>query len=304
MVFLDRIRTLPPRRPVVSGGGSYSIGTAAMVYDELCPLDDDYSLYLVWNGVKQEDGVRSIEVVGFGDLRPRIRPEYFEAMRALSRIRFGDLVSLIRAVNTFQALGSEALPALRAYRDLCRALSFEDARKHGLDELLLVPVVQLLSAKPQFFPQDDSDVRDPGPGSWPRFPYCLEHDIPFLVSTGVSSVGPRPDVTRLLGADVVPRAAPLAPTLDPVEAAETLLTSPRWEEFLRFQSAGVGDRQKKTIRRQAIETLAPVYRPPDEFRPKSCCGDPSEAEWRQIVEEVRALGVHWDPAHQEFIRSR
>jgi hypothetical protein len=172
-----------------------------------------------------------------------------------------------------------------------------------MEEHLIVPVVQLLNAKPRFIPVGDSGLRDPGSVSWPLFPYCLEHDIPFSVSEGGLFTGGEPDVTRLLGADVVPRTAPLTPTLDPVMAAEALLTSPRWTEFLRFQTVGVGDRQKKLIRRQAIETLAPVYRPPDEFRPKSCCGDPSEAEWRQIVEEVRALGLRWDPARQDFIRS-
>jgi hypothetical protein len=96
-----------------------------------------------------------------------------------------------------------------------------------------------------------------------------------------------------------------------VELLETLVSSQRWESLLSAESIGImkqdaggAKRLRLLVRSQALEALAPVYRPPQDFYPKNCCEDPSEAEWRRVVEEVRALGIHWNAQLQEFVRSR
>jgi hypothetical protein len=103
----------------------------------------------------------------------------------------------------------------------------------------------------------------------------------------------------------------LTPTLDPVEAVEKLTASPRWEALLaasdRFTPAPSRKQAaqlKLLMREQALQALAPVYTPPPDEPPQDCCKDPSEVRWARIVEEVRALRLRWDPARQDFVRSR
>jgi hypothetical protein len=315
--FLNRIRTLPPRRPANLGGGGYQIGDAPMVYDELYSLDETFDLYLIWNGKDQEQGVRSVEVVSFADLRPGIKPEYFNALQALNRCPSAmnywsfDPVLVVRAVNAFWAMGAQAAPALRAYLDLARRLPLEEARKYSVDEFRLFPVVQLLGKRPSPFLLGNGGVADPGPDSWPQFPLTLEQDIPFMVVSGYSLGGKPEDIAGRLGPDFTLRAGPLIPGGNPVELLETLVSSQRWESLLSAESIGImkqdaggAKRLRLLVRSQALEALAPVYRPPQDFYPKNCCEDPSEAEWRRVVEEVRALGIHWNAQLQEFVRSR
>jgi hypothetical protein len=315
--FLDGIRRLPPRRPRSLGGGSYQIGNQPKVDTDLFALDETFDLYLVWNGKDQEQGIRSVEVVGFVDLRPKIKPEYFDALQALHRCPSArsywsfDPVLVVRAVNAFLALGTEAGPALRSYRDLARGLSFGEARKYSIDECRIFPVIQLLGTRPSPFLLGNGGVANPGSGTWPYFPLALERDIPFMVVSGYTLLGQPEDVIGRLGPPLALRSERLVPGGNPVEVAQMLTTSPRWEALLSAESAGIpkqdargAARLKWLVRSQALEALAPVYHRPDEYVPKNCCEDPSEASWRQMAEEVRALGIRWDRERQDFVRSR
>lgn len=315
--FLDRIRVLPPRRPRHAGGGSYSLRGGATVYDDLYPLDETDDLYVVWNDRDPEKGIRSVEVVGFPDLRARIKPEHFDALQAVHRSPTAgnswsfDPVLLIRAVNAVRSLGAEAVPALKAYADLARKLPFEESRKYSLDEYRLFPIVQLHSRAPAPFKLGAALVAAPGADTWPLFPLVLEQDVPFSVVPGYDLGGKPEDVVGRLGSAFALRAAPLAPAVDPVAAVEALTASPRWaalaaaaEPWTPEQMTRGMKELKRLVRRQAVEALAPVYRPSEDDASGSCCGDPSEADWRRVVEEVRALGLRWDPARQDFVRSR
>ncbi|HEV3028845.1 MAG TPA: hypothetical protein VG457_14800, partial [Planctomycetota bacterium] len=242
--FLDRIRSLPPRRPRSIGGGSYQVGGHPPVYDDLYPLDDLYDLYVIWNGKEPDEGIRSLEIVGFPDLQPRIPPEYFEALQAVHRSPSAwnswsfDPVLLLRAVNTLEALGDGARSALRAYSDLAHTLSFEEQRKYTIDEYRLFPIVQLHSKNPSPFALGNGGVSDPGPATWPLFPMTLEGGVPFLVVQDYTLVGQLEDVRRRLGADFRLRPTPLAPESNPVEAAEALFQSPRWAALLGASDPG------------------------------------------------------------------
>jgi len=316
--FLDRIRPLPPRRPRSGGGGAYQLPGRPMVFDDLFPLDGTFDLYVVWNGKGPEDGARSLEVVGFGDLKPRIPPEYYEPVLALHRSPTPrdawsvDPVLLVRAVNALRALGPRARAALAAYVELDRGLSFEERRKYAIDVYRILPVLQLLGPSPRAFGVGGAGgLADPGPALWPLFPLAVEQGVPFLVQTEYLAAGPGEDVSKRLGAALEVRAEPLEPAGNPAEAAEALMASPRWGALLEAsdpwnpkQTARGAKDLKMLVRTQALAALASVYRPPDDFVPKNCCEDPSEGAWRQVLEDVRALGVRWDPGRQDFVRSR
>ena len=315
--FLDRIRVLPPRRPRNAGGGSYSVRGGATVYDDLYPLDETYDLYVVWNDREPGKGIRLVEVVGFPDLKPKIKPEYFDVLQAVHRSPTAgnswsfDPVLLIRAVNAVRSLGAEASPALKAYADLARQLPFEESRKYSVDEYRLFPIVQLHSRAPVPFKLGSSLVANPGVETWPLFPLVLEQDIPFSVVPGYDLAGKPEDVVGRLGSAFSLRSAPLVPAVNPVDAVEALTASPRWAALATAAEPWTPEQMlrgmkelKMLVRRQAIEALAPVYRPSEDEGPRNCCGDPSEADWRRVVEEVRALALRWDPARQDFVRSR
>ena len=313
--FLDRLRELPPRTPRSAGGGCYQRGSQALVFDDLFPLDDTFSLYLVWNGRDPSQGIRSVEIVGFQDLRPRIPPDLYDAVLAVHRSPTAvqpwsiDPVLLVRAVNTLQPLGARARLALTAYLDLARGLSFEEQRKHAVDVSRILPVVQLLGTSPAAFGLGPGGLGDPGPALWPLFPLTLEQGLPFLVEPQDLPGASPEEVLHRLGPGFTVRSSLLVPTGNPVEAAETLFHSPRWTALLEVsepghprQSVRGAKELRMLVRSQALEALAPVYRPPEDFIPKNCCEDPSEGAWREVVEQVRALGIRWDPERQDFVR--
>jgi hypothetical protein len=288
-----------------------------MVFDDLFSLDGTFDLYLVWNGREQEKGIRSVEVVSFQDLKPRLPPEFYEAVLAVHRSPTAnnpwsiDPVLLVRAVNTLQSLGARATGALKAYVELAKGLSFEEQRKHAIDVSRILPVVQLLGTKPVAFGLGSGGGADPGPALWPLFPLTVEEGLPFLVETQDHPAARPAEVLNRLGPDFTVRAGPLVPAGNPVDAADALFHSPRWTALLQAsdpgqprQSVRGAKELRMLVRNQALEALAPVYQPPEEFVPKNCCEDPSEGAWREVVEQVRALGIRWDPGRQDFVRSR
>jgi hypothetical protein len=315
--FLDGLRVLPPHHPFHVLGGSYGLQGENYVFDDLYTLDESFNLYVVWNGRDPKSGVRSAEVVGFVDLRSKFRPEHFEGLQAVHRsasvgFRWAfDQVLLIRAVNAVRSLGPEAAPALRAYASIARSLPFQEARKYDLDVNRLFAVIQLLCSNPSPFGLGDGGVAYPGPSTWPLFPMTLEGGVPFIVVTGYLLEGVAEDPVRRLGAGFTLGTEPLAPTMNPVEAVEALTSSPRWDALMTardpYHEAPTNRQAKELkmlVRRQALEALASVYRPPEDFVPKNCCEDPSEGAWREVVEQVRALQLRWDPERQDFVRSR
>jgi len=315
--FLDRIRKLPPRRPRNAGGGSYELGSRGWVYDDLYPLDEIYDLYIVWNDKARESGIRSVEVVGFPDLRAKINPGHFNALMALHRSPPAencwsfDPVLLLRAINALRELGSEAQPALRSYVDLARRLPFEERRKYSLDETRLFPVLQIHSTSPSPFRLGAGGVSNPGAATWPLFPLVLEGDLPFIVVMDYFRAGKGEDPSGRLGPGFVLRAAPMSPGTNPVEAVEALTASSRWVALLEASdsenpkpTAQRAKQLRQLIRSQALEALAPIYSPPPDEPLQDCCKDPDEIRWTRVVQEVRALGIRWDPGRQDFIRTR
>src|SRR6185295_3498183 len=139
----------------------------------------------------------------------------------------------------------------------------------------------------------------------------LEKDNPFIVVTGYFSTGPGSNAMEHLEAGDVVRPAPLAPSVDPVQAVEELTFSPRWEALI---NATDDHHPKQTregaqsllwlVRREALHAIDHLYTPPPPEDPADCCKDPSEVAWRRIVDEVRALGIRWDASRQDFVRSR
>jgi hypothetical protein len=317
--FVQEIRRPRLRLPFQDGGGAFQVGRQPTVHFDRYPLDESFDLEVVWVG-ENRNGLKSAEVLGILDFRSRINPELFHAVELLHRCPSAlkmwdfDAVRVIRTVNALQKLGGRSRSALKAYCDLCRASSVEEQLRYGLDEFRILPVVQLLYEGRNGMPNfriGDGGLAVPGPDSWPLFPLALERDNPFFVVTGYSSAGAPASASEHLSLGDSLRSAPLSPAVDPIQAVEELTASPRWQALL---NAADPDHPRTTragaeqllwlVRREALHALEPIYTPPEEEPPAGCCKDPSEVQWRRIVDEVRALGIRWDPGLQDFIRSR
>jgi hypothetical protein len=313
--YLERVR-VHGRLPLREYQGTFRTGTEGEKHYNRYRLDDDFDLFVAW----KEEGKQllSAEVSGFWDLHDRVDPELFPALRHLHRAQGAedlwsyDPVLLIRAVNALLALGGKAHSALTAYNDLSQRMRFEEHLKYGIQTERLLPVEWLVLARPPLSRQEIVQFPDPlampDAKSWPLFPFTLEEGLPFLVN-GLST--PPLNPSRPAISEAALRVGLLTPTLDPVEAVEKLTASPRWEALLnasdrfnppttRKQAAQL----KLLVRAQALQALAPVYTPPPDELPQDCCKDPSEVRWARILEEVRALHLWWDPARQDFVRSR
>ena len=295
--FLDDIRVPSPHRPGNPGGGWYS-------------LDEDFSLYVVWKEETATQGIRSSELTCFSDLRDQVAPDLFEALRAIHQspsphegLSFGSL-RLIRAVNVLQPLGRErALKALWEYN----RLACSDLRKYGMDEYRILPIIQLLFESPggrmPEFRLGVGDIEFRPDEDWPLFPIALVKDVPFMMMSGYTLAGrPQPASSHLRLKLGPLRAAPLAPPVSPLEAADDLTQSDAWKA-LRLGPGNEG-RKRWQIRRQALGALASVFAPRPEETSNDCCVDPTEAQWRATVERARSAVILWSPELQDFIIGR
>jgi len=305
--YLDGIRT---HQSGFLRGGAFSEGPGPAVWFSLYSLDATWNLYVVWNGEESADGIRSLEVAGFCELRPRMDPALLAAVTAIHQaptaqdgLRF-DPRSLIRAVNVLHALGKErALQALRAYDQLCGELSRGDRNKYHLDEYRILPIVQILFSHPTPFRLGEADVSNPGKPHWPLFPLALVDDVPFLVVSGYSLAGLGERPSHRLTDDLGPmRGEPLAPRRIALEASDELIQSAAWKA-LKLEPCTVG-RKTWQIRTQALTSMSSVFALRREEKSNDCCVDPTEEQWHAAVERAKASGLIWSPEIQDFILGR
>jgi len=314
--YLEGIR-VRVRRPFRSYQGTIRKGAEPGKHYNRYVLDEDFELFVTW----KEEGRLPVlaEVVGLWDLKgrlDRVDPAFYPALQQVHRAPTAedlwdyDPIRLIRAVNAVRALGEKAAAALAAYEGLSRDLSSEEVPKYGVNPSRVLAVAWLVFARPPLqrasIVQLPEELPVPDAKAWPLFPFTLEQGLPFLVN---SFSGGSLDLKKPGIADR--RAAPLEPALDPVEAVEQLLASPRWEALLTATdrvraplTRKEGTQLKFLVREQALQALASVYTPPPDEPPKDCCRDPQEVRWARIVEEVRALRLRWDPRRQDFVPSR
>lgn len=306
-----RVRT---RQPFRGYSGTFRRGNEPERDYTRYVLDEDFNLFVV----REPNGGRflSAEVTGFWDLRDRVDPALFPALRHLHRAPIVadlwdyDPVLLIRAVNAVRSLGEKAGAALAAYDELSSRLRPPESQKYGLQTDRLLPVAWLVFEKPPFGPRqyglEPRPMAIPDPALWPLFPFTAEEGVPFVLGEVVaSSIDPAKYAAGTL------RPGLLAPAVDPAEAVERLVSSRAWQILLTTTDAlhPLMTRKEATqlthlVREQALRAVAPFYTPPPDEDPQDCCKDPQDVRWARIREEVRALRLRWDPDRQDFVRSR
>lgn len=251
----------------------------------------------------------AVKIVGLADLKGEIKPELYEAVRAIHRSPGAagefDPVNLIRAVNTLQAVGEEkALAALEAYHRLCGTPC---RTWHRLDRERIYWIARLLYV-----------ARDPGQTiRGPRlgepvvevakgheigafFPLVVHLDVPFHVNPAYAGSGAAPEdpmeYVRYCKRVGRFRDAPLKPSPDPIAAAQRLLDSGRLEGLGRGAKMVTG-----MIQRQALNAAGNVIGDPAKWSERGRC---TEAEWEAVLQASRNARPRWDAEVGDFVAEK
>jgi hypothetical protein len=207
-------------------------------------------------------------------------------------------VELIRAVNALQPLGKErALKVLEEYLDLTRGGGYWS------DEEIVFWIIRLL-----FEPIQASD-RIPSPAiavflddrelpdamKWPLSPMALQDDVPFMLGRQIG-MGGHPehpsshiDWARLHG---VIRKQPLAPTADPLAAAEAILQSRRFKALDKPSR----DQATRAIRSQALAMATDLVQPKDGRKPVD------DEQWNSRLKKAAEDRIQWDAKSEQFAK--
>lgn len=138
--------------------------------------------------------------------------------------------------------------------------------------------------------------------TWPFFPLAPVNDLPFLLVGGYR-VGGALNLggwlARCAGVGEV-RRDPLIPRSSPVDAADTLIASPKWRLLVPETRR---PRYIAMIRGQALRAAAPAVGIPEEAGETLATRDPAEAEilWNDYAAAVRSRALRWDAATGRFI---
>jgi hypothetical protein len=140
----------------------------------------------------------------------------------------------------------------------------------------------------------------------PRFPICLQGDIPFLL----------PDVCRHRGNSERPeahfsyfkahgkmRARQLMPTDAPMEALAAIIGSPGWKAFAESDlDRKWGEKKNASARLQCevLNLLNSVYRLKPADADYGWCLTEGEARREQIMRDVSNLKIRWNPTEQQY----
>ncbi len=199
-------------------------------------------------------------------------------------------VHLIRAVNALQRLGKDrALATLEQYQQF--AGMENQSSVYWIIRLLFEPITL--------------DERQEGPTSvglthsvdWPLAPMAMAGDVPFMPMHGVMFSSSLPNgEEQIIWArrHGVIRDEPLCPSMNPLEAADTILRSAQFAQVGEY-SHDDGTRQ---AREQAMAMVADLLPPID-------AGPYDDAEqdrqWRERVSQSIELGITWDAEREEFV---
>jgi hypothetical protein len=205
-------------------------------------------------------------------------------------------VELIRAVNALQPLGKErALAVLEEYVALTRRFDYFS------DQEIVFWIIRLL------FEPIRLDDRIPVPAiavflvdrgsaealQWPLNPMAVSAGVPFMVGWHVAMGGhPEAPSSHILWARLhgVIRDDPLAPTANPLAAAEAILEGRSFkalDDFSRAQATGA-------IRSQALAMVEGVLQ---SNRAREGAGDDG---WSASLKAAAERGIRWDATRQQF----
>jgi hypothetical protein len=253
----------------------------------------------------------SYRIVGLDDLRAKIDPALFDAVRLIHRSpKMGDEfdpVRLIQAVNKLQAMGDEqANQALREYDTLCRTNPCDVW--NNLDPERIIWIARLL-----YPPKPNDSIPEPAlgmpdvsaqPHTLPLFPLALQNDIPFCTVSGYLLGGVPEDALEYLSLcrhHGVFRAAPLTPSTDPLTACDALWKSTDIQS-LKPEMSRLSDVQNR-LRLQALVGAAAVTGDPSALVGQTwmySCGD---RPWAKALAAASQRPVQWDPKSMDFVAS-
>lgn len=210
-------------------------------------------------------------------------------------------VDLIRAVNALRLLGKQrALAMLEKYVELLgeHPTLVEQEVIFWIIRLLFEPVSLRDSIPVPAIGMHLLSPDDPESALWPLNPMELVNDIPFMVGTPSGFDGeyesPTVHISRIRVPCVI-REHPLSPTLNPLVAAEMLLSSPK------FQRLGNLDRKSaiESIRKQALAMVPDLLEP---LPVRRFFDNPSDnTVWQERLAKARALRIEWDPQADRFV---
>jgi hypothetical protein len=214
---------------------------------------------------------------------------------------------LIHAVNALHALGKEqALARMREYIVMTQTPPIEwwyfDERPvvAWIATLLFEPIEHETLLPPLFgggYAEDDSAYYE----NWPQFPWAVVHDVPFQIQF-FDELGEQgyeiPLHLDWVERHCVLREEPLQPSVNPLVAAEIILSSPQVSALEGFDREQV----ESALRDQAMSMVEGLL-PPIEFPRGSFGGWDTEAQiqWHDRVEQSIELGITWDEERQEFV---
>jgi hypothetical protein len=206
-------------------------------------------------------------------------------------------VGLIRAVNALQPLGKErALTVLEEYAESARAPGYfsDEEIVFWIVHLLFEPVRLGDRIPPPAIGVFLADREAPEAGKWPLDPMAVHADVPFMLGHQIGGSGPTEtpwDRTRWVRLHGVVRDARLAPTMNPLAAAEAI------QQSRRFKALDPFTREQATagIRAQALAMVKGLLPPRDER------ARVDDAEWRSYLKRAADAGIRWDGKREQFV---
>lgn len=243
----------------------------------------------------------SVSVVGIADLKSKIDPGLYEAVRVIHRSpgisAFGfDPVNLIRAVNYLQGLGeAKAVAALEEYSRVCE--TNQGMVWHQLDSERVILIARLLWEAPK----GGAAIREPmlggpvitltrGSASEALFPLAVRDDVPFLVDWGYALAGHAEEAmsyVRECRAKGVFRKKPMSPGKDPVSAGEGVIGVVVKDLQATYNTSYQKETVVDQVRRQAVQATGATD-------PESV----SDGDWERAG--VGAKGLKWDGVKGEW----
>ncbi|MBI3863656.1 MAG: hypothetical protein HY290_17340 [Planctomycetia bacterium] len=208
-------------------------------------------------------------------------------------------VDLIRAVSALHALGKDrALATLEKYVELSRDLHYDS------DQEIVFWIIRLL-----FEPIRPGD-RIPAPMialilddrefakdmKWPLNPMELVEGIPFMVGHRIAMGGmPEHPSSHIRWArrHGVLRETPPIPATNPIQAADSILASRRFQALPEFSR----EQGTQSLRMQALVMVRQLVSPMQEPDAHEIDDD----DWKAYLDEAATHGIRWDPKREQFV---
>lgn len=207
-------------------------------------------------------------------------------------------VALIRAVNALQPLGKErVLKVLEEYVDLTRreGYSFDDEIVFWIIRVLFEPIQPGDRIPSPAIAVFLDDRKLPDAMKWPLNPMAVQGDVPFMLGRQIGMEGqPEQPSSHIRWAKLhgVIRDQPLAPTADPLAAAEAILQSRRFKSLDKHSR----DEATEAIRSQALAMANGLVQPKDGHKRLD------DEQWNSRLKKAAEDRIIWDAKSEQFVK--